>query len=79
MQKTTAFIQNINAPEIVLIFLVILLFFGAKRMPDLARSVGKSMREFKQAKTTIEEDLRSAMDDEPVSAPSKSSTENKSA
>jgi sec-independent protein translocase protein TatA len=41
---------------------VVLLFFGAKRMPELFRSLGKSVREFKQATAGIEEDIRSAMD-----------------
>lgn len=57
-----AFIQNLNTPEIVMIGGVILLFFGAKRMPELFRSLGKSVREFKKATSGIEEDIRSAMD-----------------
>lgn len=36
--------------EILLILLVILLLFGAKRLPDLARSLGKSMSEFKRGR-----------------------------
>lgn len=51
-----------NAPEIIMILAVALLFFGAKRLPDLARSVGKSIGEFKRAKDDIEKDVRSAMD-----------------
>ena len=39
--NTLAFIQNLNTPEIVMIGGVILLFFGAKRMPELFRSFGK--------------------------------------
>jgi sec-independent protein translocase protein TatA len=57
-----AFIQNLNTPEIVMIGAVVLLFFGAKRMPDLSRSFGKSVREFKKATSGIEDDIRSAMD-----------------
>lgn len=38
---------SLGAPEIILIVLVILLLFGAKKLPDLARSVGRSMRIFK--------------------------------
>ena len=57
-----AFIQNLNTPEILMIGAVVLLFFGAKRMPDLFRSVGKSIREFKKATSGIEQDIRSAMD-----------------
>ena len=60
--NTLAFIQNLNTPEIVMIGGVVLLFFGAKRMPELFRSLGKSVREFKQATAGIEEDIRSAMD-----------------
>ena len=51
-----------NAPEIIMIVAVILLFFGAKRLPELTRSVGKSIGEFKRAKDDIEQDVRSAMD-----------------
>ncbi|PXA05354.1 twin-arginine translocase TatA/TatE family subunit [Coraliomargarita sinensis] len=51
-----------NAPEIVMILAVILLFFGAKRLPELMRSVGKSIGEFKRAKDDIEKDVRSAME-----------------
>ena len=59
-----SFIQNLNSPEIIMIAAVILLFFGAKRLPELCRSVGKSMGEFKRAKADIESDIRSAMDTE---------------
>ena len=61
-----AFIQNLNTPEIILIFLVVLLLFGAKRLPELFRSFGKSIREFKKATSEIEDDIRTAMDAEPV-------------
>ncbi|MGB2265850.1 MAG: twin-arginine translocase TatA/TatE family subunit, partial [Akkermansiaceae bacterium] len=37
-------------PEMVVIFLIILLLFGAKKLPQLARGLGKSMGEFKKAK-----------------------------
>jgi|GEM_PF-152086 sec-independent protein translocase protein TatA len=59
-----AFLQNLSSWEILLIFLVVLLFFGAKRLPDLSRSFGKSIREFKKATSDIEADIRTAMDEE---------------
>lgn len=59
-----AFLQNLSSWEIILIFLVVLLFFGAKRLPDLARSFGKSMKEFKRATSDIEEDIRTAMNED---------------
>ena len=49
----------------ILIFLIVLLLFGAKRLPELFKSFGKSIREFKKATTEIEEDIRTAMDEEP--------------
>ncbi|HKK18477.1 MAG TPA: twin-arginine translocase TatA/TatE family subunit [Opitutales bacterium] len=59
-----AFLQNLSSWEIILIFLVVLLFFGAKRLPDLFRSFGKSLREFKKATSEIEDDIRTAMEEE---------------
>lgn len=43
--------------EIILIFLVILLVFGAKRIPEIARGLGKGIREFKSATTEIKNEL----------------------
>ena len=63
---TLAFLQNLRAPEIILIFLVVLLLFGAKRLPELFRSFGKSIREFKKATSEIEDDIRTTMDEEPT-------------
>ena len=60
---TLAFLQNINGPEILMIFLLALLFFGAKRLPDLFKSFGKSIKEFKKATSEIEDDIRTAMDE----------------
>lgn len=60
-----AFIQNLNGPEIFLIFLIVLLLFGAKRLPELFRSFGKSIKEFKKATNEIEDDIRTAMEEEP--------------
>ena len=43
----------LNMTEIIVILLVVLLLFGAKRLPDLARALGKSVNEFKKAKDGI--------------------------
>jgi sec-independent protein translocase protein TatA len=43
--------------EIILIFLVILLIFGAKRIPEIARGIGKGIREFKDATNEISREL----------------------
>lgn len=43
--------------EIALIFLVVLLVFGAKRIPEIARGLGKGIREFKDATNDIKQEL----------------------
>ena len=50
---------NLGATEIILIVLVILVFFGAKKIPELAQGLGKGIREFKKATRDIEEDISS--------------------
>ena len=40
---------NIGAPEIILLLLLALLLFGAKRLPEIGRSLGSGMREFKDS------------------------------
>ena len=63
--NSLAFIQNLNWTEVVVILIVFILLFGAKKLPELARGVGKSIKEFKKATSTIEDDIRNAMDEEP--------------
>jgi sec-independent protein translocase protein TatA len=43
--------MNLGAPEILLIVFVVLLLFGSKKLPELARSLGKSLNEFKRGQT----------------------------
>ncbi len=47
----------IGTQEMVLIFAVILLLFGASKLPELARAMGKSVGEFKKAKMETEKEL----------------------
>jgi sec-independent protein translocase protein TatA len=50
----------LGGPEIAVIFVVVLLLFGAKKIPELARGLGKSMGEFKKARTEFEDEIRNA-------------------
>jgi sec-independent protein translocase protein TatA len=40
--------MNLGGPELLIILAIVLLLFGAKKLPDLARSMGKSTKEFKK-------------------------------
>lgn len=54
---------SLGVPELLIIFLVILLVFGAKRIPEIARGMGKGIREFKDATSDIKREL--TVEDEP--------------
>lgn len=50
---------NLGTGEIILILLVILILFGAKKIPELAQGLGKGIREFKKTMREVEEDVKS--------------------
>ena len=54
---------NLGAGEIILIVLVVLLLFGAKKIPELARGIGKGMSEFKKGIKDVESEIKSADDE----------------
>ncbi len=47
----------IGMQEMIVIFLVVLLLFGSKRLPELARGLGKGIREFKKATQDLKDEL----------------------
>jgi len=51
-------IGNLGFGELMVIFFVILLLFGAKRLPELARSLGKSISEFRRGVNSATEDIQ---------------------
>lgn len=55
----------LNGWEIVLILAVVLVLFGAKKLPELARGLGSGIKEFKKATRDVTDELQSAMDEPP--------------
>jgi sec-independent protein translocase protein TatA len=65
---------GLGTPEIILIAIVILVLFGAKKIPELMQGLGKGVKEFKKATNDIEKDIKSSTDDEKVSSTEKNPT-----
>ena len=58
---------GLGAQELLLILVIVLVLFGAKRIPEIARGLGKSMSEFKKGVKEVDSDLRDAIETEPKS------------
>ena len=59
-----AFIDGLGAPEMMLIFILVLVLFGGDKLPAFARSIGKTLREFKKAAAGVEEEFKRALDED---------------
>jgi sec-independent protein translocase protein TatA len=55
--------MNLGGQEMMVIFVIILLLFGAKKIPELARGLGKSMGEFKKARDEFEHEITRSEDE----------------
>jgi len=56
---------GLGTPEIMIILFIVLLLFGAKKLPELARGLGKSVSEFKKATSDAEKEIKQAIESEP--------------
>lgn len=61
---------NLGFGEIIVILLVALLVFGPKRLPEMGRTLGKSMREFRRATSNLKREFEESVDEEPPTVPS---------
>ena len=52
--------MSLGWPEIILILIVVLMLFGANRIPEIARSLGKATREFKRARDEFADEIKNA-------------------
>ena len=63
---------NFGAGEIILILLVVLILFGAKKIPELAKGLGKGMSEFKKGLKEVETEIKDADKEENKTTDNKS-------
>jgi len=57
---------NLGGGEIILILALVLILFGAKKLPELAKGLGTGIKEFKKATREVTEEVSSAMDETPT-------------
>ena len=57
---TILFLGSLGGSEIILILFIVLLFFGAKKLPELAKGLGKGIKEFKDATKDVKENIEKA-------------------
>lgn len=65
--------KQLGWPEVLIILAVLLLLFGAKRLPEMGKSLGRSLREFKSATKGLADDVKDGLeeDDEVAASPAK--------
>jgi len=69
-----AFLDVLGGSEMMLILVITLVLFGGDKLPELARGIGKAMREFRRAASEVETEFKRALDeDEKKKAATKSS------
>lgn len=57
----TILLFNFLGPEMLVVFLAILLLFGGKKIPELMRGIGRGIREFNTARSSLEQELQDGM------------------
>lgn len=53
---------GLGLPELIIIFLVVLLLFGAKNIPEIAKGMGKALRSFKKGANEVEDEINSPLE-----------------
>jgi sec-independent protein translocase protein TatA len=61
--------EDLSFGKILLIVLVVLLLFGPKKIPDIAQSLGKGIREFKKAMRDVQDEIQKPITEEPKAQP----------
>ena len=63
MLSIILFLESLGGGELMVILLFVLIFFGSKNIPSLARGLGKGIREFKDAMNGVQTELRQGMNE----------------
>lgn len=61
-------IFNLGGGEIIIILVLVLILFGARKLPELAKGLGQGIREFKKATREVTDEVQNAMDETPQPA-----------
>ena len=69
MTNTMLALFNLGGMEIVLILALVLILFGAKKLPDLAKGLGQGIKEFKKATREVTDEVQRSVDDNHYSQP----------
>jgi len=67
----TIILAFLGWPEIVAILAVVLILFGAKKLPELAKGLGLGIKEFKKATRDVQDEMQRAVEEEPPAKPPK--------
>ena len=62
--NTTLALMGMGSGEIILVFVVILVLFGAKKIPEFAKGLGQGIKEFKKASSDVSNEFHNAMNQE---------------
>ena len=71
----TTLLAMLGWPEIIGILIIVLVLFGAKRVPELMRGMGHGIKEFKKATRDVQDEVQRAIEEEPPPPPRRSTPE----
>jgi len=74
----TTLLAMLGWPEIIGILVIVLVLFGAKKVPELMRGLGSGIKEFKKASREVQDEVQRAMDEEPPPPPKATATHTES-
>jgi sec-independent protein translocase protein TatA len=66
IMSAIASFMNLAGPDLIIILLIILVLFGAKKLPELARGMGQAVKEFQKAKDEFSDELHNAGKNDPA-------------